>query len=127
MKVPQVRQVYYNIFVESALSNTSEKAKDPKYRGSASLAYFETYCLISKSTNPYLGININTFSNKKTLNRFSKNHAAIWRLFMRSLRRRLAASWTVSVFTEFSHYALDYYHAILHHTVILCYVSIVLH
>ncbi|GBC16458.2 hypothetical protein RIR_jg32324.t1 [Rhizophagus irregularis DAOM 181602=DAOM 197198] len=47
MKVPQVRQVYYNIFVESALSNTSEKAKDPKDRGSASLAYFETYCVLS--------------------------------------------------------------------------------
>ncbi|GET50045.1 hypothetical protein RIR_jg32344.t2 [Rhizophagus irregularis DAOM 181602=DAOM 197198] len=44
MKVPQVRQVYYNIFVESALSNTSEKAKDPKDRRFALLAYFKTYC-----------------------------------------------------------------------------------
>ncbi|GET49986.1 hypothetical protein RIR_jg32233.t1 [Rhizophagus irregularis DAOM 181602=DAOM 197198] len=59
-------RVYYNIFVESAGSlgyhyeELSEKVKDPKNRGSASLAYFETYCLVIKSTNPHLGIN--TFS-----------------------------------------------------------------
>ncbi|PKC71233.1 hypothetical protein RhiirA1_532128 [Rhizophagus irregularis] len=30
--------------IERASSNTSEKAKDPKDRGFASLAYLETYC-----------------------------------------------------------------------------------